>query len=516
MLKRSLYLAVAALVVLTISPIYPTRAQDKLQWEALTNADIMQMVTAKVAPEVIIEKIQTSRCHFDTTASILQELKYKGVPAEVLRAMADAPYGAPTKPTKDIEAVDTKQPESTTRSSGKVLTTETQMAETAQPPAPAPAQSSPAVTDVVTTQPLTADLADEITLGFGQRSSILSSYPIIRNAPAATLAQQVFLRLRATAAFRGVPNLPYDVEVIQRDDPNAFNAMGGHVFVTSGLAELMAQEPGLWAAVEAHEFAHNIYRHGYKKYVRDLELQRQINYWRYRIALGDQSANWGLLAAVTAGKLLNNKLERDDENEADKLGLMMMVEAGYHPDFAINLFRILKARTGEVSKFAALFSDHPRFITREEHIRKIYQEALARFQSEWPDAATSPGGSPPIVATIAKVSAKGDKSTKSVSLQLSYSIHNAKNEDVEAVFLFSLKDQMVPSVDPAFQGKNNALVATKHFTPATNDESGLLELRVPTAAVGTPQHKLKARGCLLNKEQILQCGKEIEVSFPKN
>jgi hypothetical protein len=322
--------------------------------------------------------------------------------------------------------------------------------------------------------------------------------------------------LRATAAFNGVPNLPYDLEMIQRTDPNAFNTMAGHVFVTSGLAELIGDEPGLWAAVEAHEFAHNIYRHGYKKYVRELELQRQINYWRYRIALGDQGANWGLLAAVTAGKLLNNKLERNDENEADKLGMLMMIEAGFHPDFAINLFRMLKARTGEQSKFSALFSDHPRFITREEHIRKLYPEAMARFQTLWPDAATSPGGSPPIIATVSKVAAKSDKTTKSVSLQLSYSIHNAKNEDVEAVFLFSLKGQTVPSLDPAFENENGALVAVKHFIPGSNDESGQLELTVPAAAVAAPQHKLKARGCLLNKAQILECGKEFEVSFPGN
>jgi Zn-dependent protease with chaperone function len=514
MLRRILQLVLNLFVVLALAgAISVTRAQDRLPGEALTNTDIMQMVGAKVSPEVIIQKIQTSRCHFDTTSTVLDELKYKGVPPEVLKAMIAAPYGAPANATES-QTPPPKQPEGATRSSGKELTTETETADSVQPAAPAPA--APAEPVLVQTQPVTADLAEEITLGLSQRNSILSSYAIIRNTPAADMAQQVFLRLRATAAFNGVPNLPYGLEMIQRGDPNAFNTLGGHVFVTSGLAELIGDEPGLWAAVEAHEFAHNIYRHGYKKYVREMELQRQINYWRYRIALGDQGANWGLLAAVTAGKLLNNKLERDDENAADKLGMLMMVEAGFHPDFAINLFRMLKARTGEQSKFGALFSDHPRFITREEHMRQLYPEAIARFQSLWPDAAASPGGSPPIIATVSKGAAKSDKTTKSVSLQLSYSIHNARNEDVEAVFLFTLKGQTVPSLDPAFQGKNGALVAIKHFTPRSNDESGQLELTVPAAAVGTPQRKLKARGCLVNKAQILECGKEFDVSFPGN
>src|SRR5439155_5313445 len=98
----------------------------------------------------------------------------------------------------------------------------------------------------------------------------------------------------------------------------------------------------------------------------------QIDYLRYRVSSGDQSANWSLIAVAVAGRLLNNKMERSDENDADKLGLSMMVEAGYHPNFAITLFHELKTRMGDQSKFGALFSDHPRWATREEHIAKLY------------------------------------------------------------------------------------------------------------------------------------------------
>ena len=364
--------------------------------------------------------------------------------------------------------------------------------------------------------PPTGDLAEEITLGFSQGSTLLSQYPALRGTPEDQIAQSVFTRLRATAAFQGVPNLPYGVTVIQRNDPNAFAQMGGRVYVTSGLAELMGADVGLWAAVMGHEIAHNIYRHGYKSYIREVELQRQINYWRYRIAMGDQSANWGLLAAVAAGKLINKKLERNDENDADKLGLQMMVEAGYHPHFAISLFRLLKARTGERSKFAALFSDHPRFITREEHIRKLYPDAIARFRALWPDAAASPGGAPPIIATITKVGSKKDKTTNSVSLQLSYSIHNAKNAAIDAEFVFFLKGAAVKSLAPEFQDKDGSLRAIRRFSPSSDDESALLDVTIPTTALGTTERKLKARACLVKEAQVFQCSKNFDVSFPKN
>jgi Peptidase family M48 len=372
-----------------------------------------------------------------------------------------------------------------------------------------PPQSTPTLV-------LSGDLAEETTLGFNQGSTLLSQYPALRGTPEDQIAQSVFTQLRATAPFQGAPNLPYSVTVIQRSDPNAFAQMGGRVYVTSGLAELMGADVGLWAAVMGHELAHNIYRHGYKSYLREVALQRQINYWRYRIALGDQNANWGLLAAIAAGKLINKKLERNDENEADKVGLEMMVEAGYHPDFAINLFRVLKARTGERSKFAALFSDHPRFITREEHIRKLYPEAIARFRTLWPDAATSPGGPPPIIATVTKVSSKQDKSTKSVSLLLSYSIRNAKNVAVDAEFVFFYKGTAVKSLVSEFQNPNGSLRASRRFSPTSDDESAVIEVTVPTTALGTTERKLKARSCLIKEAQVLQCSKDFDVSFPRN
>ena len=194
----------------------------------------------------------------------------------------------------------------------------------------------------------------------------------------------------------------------------------------------------------------------------------------------------------------------------------MMVEAGYHPDFAIELFRLLKARTGERSKFAALFSDHPRFITREEHIRKLYPEAIARFRSMWPDPATSPGGRPPIIATVTKVTSKKDKNSNSVSLALSYSIRNAKNDAVDAEFVFFHKGTAVKSLAPEFQDKDGSLRVVRRLTPGSDDESALLEITIPTTALGTTQRKLKARGCLFRETQLLQCSKEFEVSFPKN
>jgi hypothetical protein len=523
MTQRSV-LSTCLALVLTLYLAFPAAlAQVQIPENPLTNAQVVEMVKANLSTEAIIAKIQVSRCHFDTNPSVLDELKYRGVPDAIIIAMAEAPYGAPRKPRPQSsgrppkefavtpQSSDTKneaEPEEHKADKAAKVTIE------AAPPSVPTSENVPTLP--ISNLPASGDLAEEITLGFSRGSTLLSQYPALIGTPEDQIAQLVFARLRATQAFRGVPNLPYGVTVIRRTDPNAFAEMGGRVYVTSGLAELMGADVGLWAAVMGHEIAHNIHRHGYKSYVRAVELQRQINYWRYRVALGDQSANWGLLTAVTAGKLINKKLERNDENDADKLGLEMMVDAGYHPDFAINLFRLLKARTGERSKFAALFSDHPRFITREEHIRKLYPEAIARFRALWPDAAASAGGPPPIIATVTKVTSKQDRSTNSVSLLLSYSIRNAKNAAVDAEFVFFLKGTAVKSLAPEFQDQAGSLRAIRRFSPSSDDESALLEVTIPTTTLGTTERKLKARGCLVKEAQVLQCSKDFDVSFPKN
>lgn len=70
------------------------QAQDNSVIE-LRNADILTMVKANLPSALIIEKINTSRCSFDTFPSVLAELKYRGVPDDVLMAMVRAPHGAP-------------------------------------------------------------------------------------------------------------------------------------------------------------------------------------------------------------------------------------------------------------------------------------------------------------------------------------------------------------------------------------------------------------------------------------
>src|SRR6185503_13036528 len=89
-MSRSL-LSVLLALTLSLSCVSFAFAQDGFM--TLKNADIMTMVRAKLSASLIIEKINTSSCSFDTFPSVLAELKYKGISDEVLMAMVQAPHG---------------------------------------------------------------------------------------------------------------------------------------------------------------------------------------------------------------------------------------------------------------------------------------------------------------------------------------------------------------------------------------------------------------------------------------
>jgi hypothetical protein len=68
----------------------------------LQNADVLKMVQAKMPSDAIVATIMNSRCNFDIFPAVLAELKYRGVPGEVLTAMveaSDSKMPRPERPT---------------------------------------------------------------------------------------------------------------------------------------------------------------------------------------------------------------------------------------------------------------------------------------------------------------------------------------------------------------------------------------------------------------------------------
>jgi len=193
---------------------------------------------------------------------------------------------------------------------------------------------------------------------------------------------------------------PWKLTLVNANIVNAGSTAGGQVYVYGGLINLLSSSKGLWAATLSHEVAHTGLRHQVKVFVQQLYNQLMVEYYQARARAGDNSANWGLIGFSVAAPLALKRIERDQEHSADQTGMMLMARAGYHPDFVFALHHLLRLHTGEQSKFAAFFSDHPRWETRDQRSERMYADALSEFNRLWPDPNSSPGGVPPPVAFL--------------------------------------------------------------------------------------------------------------------
>jgi pentatricopeptide repeat protein len=241
------------------------------------------------------------------------------------------------------------------------------------------------------------EIVDEITLGINARNSIVSSHAVYEDDPAASEAgTHAFQMLMNTSIAKSGNVASFRLTLLNDNSVNAFSTAGGQIYVNKGMLPVIGQSEGMWAAVIGHEAGHVVEHHQYKQYVRQMSLKITQEALRQQAATGNKAAQWAWLFSLSGGRMLNMKLSRNDELEADRMGMMMMAEAGFHPDYIMTLMQRLQTSGSEKSKVSTfLSSDHPRWETREKKVRAAYAEALKVFEARWPDAASSPGGVPP-------------------------------------------------------------------------------------------------------------------------
>lgn len=100
-----LFIGFALLVMLAPMPALAQQPSMKdAAWDVtpLSNKDILGMVEKHVSESEIVLAINSSPCIFDTFPPVLEDLKRRGVPEPVLKAMLNAPYG-PSGKTQDEE-----------------------------------------------------------------------------------------------------------------------------------------------------------------------------------------------------------------------------------------------------------------------------------------------------------------------------------------------------------------------------------------------------------------------------
>jgi predicted Zn-dependent protease len=200
------------------------------------------------------------------------------------------------------------------------------------------------------------------------------------DAALAAYINQVGSRLGAVSQR---PELSYQFKVVNDSTPNAFALPGGFIAITRGLLVSIENEAQL-AAVLGHELGHVTARHS----VQAMQRGKLMNVGLAALGAATESSTYGGLAQQAgqlAAGLLENSYSRDQERQADRLGVDYMVLAGYDPRGAVQLqeFFYRKIEQGaEPVWLAGLFRTHPfskeRMLNVQGYIAERYPQVAGR------------------------------------------------------------------------------------------------------------------------------------------
>jgi predicted Zn-dependent protease len=194
------------------------------------------------------------------------------------------------------------------------------------------------------------------------------------------------VRLRAIAE-RMVPytsecnadarNWKWEVNLLGSQDLNAFCMPGGKIAFYYGILSKLQLDDDEVAAIMGHEVSHALLEHARERMGKTTATRLGVELGAALFGLG----NAGRMVGDLGSQLLTLKFSRDDESEADALGLIIAAKAGYNPRAGVTLWqKMLEANKGAPPQW---LSTHP---SGEARIREIE----SRLPSVQPIYAAAP------------------------------------------------------------------------------------------------------------------------------
>jgi predicted Zn-dependent protease len=216
----------------------------------------------------------------------------------------------------------------------------------------------------------------ELQMGLSSYQEILKKARV-SNDPA--LNAQVTRVGTRIAEATGRTDYHWEFRVLEDKQANAFCLPGGKVAVYTGILPITRDDAGL-AAVLGHEVSHAIARHGGERISQQLAVQGGLMATQLALARRDAGTTQWVAAALGAGATVGLLLpwSRQQESEADHLGLIYMARAGYHPQAARDLWVRMASQGG--ARQPEFLSTHPLPQTRIAQIEAWLPEALQHYQ----------------------------------------------------------------------------------------------------------------------------------------
>jgi predicted Zn-dependent protease len=204
----------------------------------------------------------------------------------------------------------------------------------------------------------------EIAIGKQANAQLRKETPELKDQAVVGYVRDVGRRLARAATG---PKYPYSFHIADTRDINAVALPGGPIWIHRGVLEKATNESQV-ASVLAHEIGHIASRHAATQLTTVVMTKWGLNF------LGSLLGNTGGAggAQVAAEFLANGarlRFSRDEEREADRVGLALMSRAGWDGQGMVEMFQILRKESGrDRSSVEAFFSTHP---SPQERIKEL-------------------------------------------------------------------------------------------------------------------------------------------------
>ena len=221
------------------------------------------------------------------------------------------------------------------------------------------------------------DEPQEISLGQGIASNLLGAAPPLQNLSIQKYVNHVgrWLTLHTER-----PDLPWMFTVLDDEDINAFAAPGGYVFITKGLLARMKSEAEL-AGVLAHEISHVLKKHHLLAIKKGARSSLMADFAEE--AMERKGANPALNKLVSAGtEIYARGLDKDDEFEADRMGVVIAARGGYDPYGLPAVLQTLQGLNAKDSTVALMFKTHPVLEDRLGLLDRLMSGPFDRFETQ--------------------------------------------------------------------------------------------------------------------------------------
>jgi len=194
---------------------------------------------------------------------------------------------------------------------------------------------------------------EEEAVGEEAVAVLLGAVPLLENDPLQRYVNRVghWVALHTERA-----KLPWRFAVLDTEDVNAFAAPGGYVFITKGLLLKMHSESEL-AGTLAHETVHVVEKHYLHAVKKQARLELAVRVAGTQVDEGDRAR----LDKISNGfkELYSRGLDKKDEFEADRKGVVIATRSGYDPYGLPAVLQTIAGMNPQDASLAFLFKTHP-------------------------------------------------------------------------------------------------------------------------------------------------------------